>query len=91
MAEYPTKEDLMRRNFIAEAIAIQDASNIIAVTGTLQEAMKNARAYNKDPRDDAAVKAIFFKVYDMLGAPSEKDMYEALKSCEAMKEWQYKG
>jgi hypothetical protein len=78
--------DMRNRNFQKEAAQIQDASNIVAITGVLRDAMIGAREQNHEPRADKAVLAIFFKVYDMLGAPSESQMYEALKYCEASPE-----
>ena len=73
----------MTKNFYEIAVRIQDASNPIAVTGELREAMMAAH-HKGNVRKDPAVLAIFFKVYDMLGAPSEKEMYAALKQCEAI-------
>jgi hypothetical protein len=80
--ENPTKEELNGRNFVVDAVKIQDASNIIAVMGEMRNAARKSQYSGEDPRKDKAVKAIFFKVYDMLGAPSEKEMYEALQACE---------
>jgi len=74
----------MTKNFYAVAVQIQDASNPIAVVGELKEAMIDARTRGRSERKDPAVQAIFFKVYDMLGAPSEREMYASLKKCEAL-------
>lgn len=85
MVVYQTKEELHKRNFYQEAIDVQDASNIVAVSGLLQDAMRSVRfdrEVSADIMKDAAVKAIFFKLYDMLGSPTEAQMYAALKSCE---------
>jgi hypothetical protein len=73
----------MTQNFYAIAVQIQDASNPIAVMGELRAAMMAAH-HTGNARKDPAVIAIFFKLYDMLGAPSEKEMYAALKQCEAI-------
>lgn len=73
----------MTKDFYEIAVRIQDASNPVAVTGELREAMMAAH-HKGNMRKDPAVIAIFFKLYDMLGAPSEKEMYGALKACEAM-------
>jgi hypothetical protein len=73
----------MTKDFYEIAVRIQDASNPIAVTGELREAMMSAH-HKGNVRKDPAVIAIFFKLYDMLGAPSEKEMYGALKACEAI-------
>ena len=73
----------MTKNFYEIAVQIQDASNPIAVTGELREAMMAAH-HKGNMRKDPAVLAIFFKLYDMLGAPSTKEMYGALKACEAI-------
>lgn len=70
-------------SFTGVAVQIQNASNIVAVTGELREAMIAARTAGIDPRQSPAVMAIFFKVYDMMGAPDEAVMYGALKTCEA--------
>ena len=68
--------------FTGIAVRIQDASNIVAVTGELRDAMIAARAAGIDPRANPAVMGIFFKLFDMMGAPSTKEMYAALKTCE---------
>lgn len=73
----------MTKNFYEIAVRIQDASNPYAVAGELREAMMAAH-HKGNMRKDPAVLAIFFKLYDMLGAPSEKEMYAALKQCEAI-------
>jgi hypothetical protein len=73
----------MTKDFCEIAVRIQDASNPIAVTGELREAMMAAH-HKGNMRKDPAVIAIFFKLYDMLGAPSEKEMYHALKQCETI-------
>jgi len=73
----------MTKNFYEIAVRIQDASNPIAVTGELREAMMSAH-HRGNVRKDPAVIAIFFKLYDMLGAPSEKEMYNALLKCEVL-------
>ena len=70
----------------AVAVKIQDASNIVAVTGELRDAMIDARAAGIDPRTNNAVMAIFFKLYDMMGAPSVTQMNDALRACEP-EEW----
>ena len=69
--------------YTKDAVLIQDACNIAGVTNTLHEAIVACRKAGIEPRTNPAVKAIFFKVYDMLGAPSEKEMYDSLKICEA--------
>ena len=74
----------MSKDYYEIAERIQDASNPIAVVGELREAMMDARTHGKSERKDPAVIAIFFKVYDMMGAPSEKEMYAALKTCEVL-------
>ena len=68
--------------FTGIAVRIQDASNIVAVAGELREAMIAARTAGIDPRKNPAVMGIFFKLFDMMGAPSTKEMYDALKVCE---------
>jgi hypothetical protein len=70
------------KNFYDIAVRIQNASNPIAVVGELREAMIAAHGTNQI-RKDPAVLAIFYKVYDMLGAPTEKEMHFAYKQCEA--------
>jgi hypothetical protein len=72
----------MEQKFYETAVRIQDASNIVAVTGELREAMIAVRADGRRPGNSIACLALFYKVYDMMGAPSEKDMYEALQKCE---------
>ena len=50
-----------------------------------EECMRDATFITSDtlcPMCDGC-KAIFYKLYDMLGAPTEKEMYNALKICEA--------
>lgn len=79
-----TKEQIMSKNFVEIAVQIQDACNPIAVTAELREAMMKARYSEVDPRKDIAVKAIFFKLYDMMGALTVQEMYEALMQCEKL-------
>ena len=79
-----TKEKNMATDFISIAVRIQDASNIVAVTGELREAMIHARNVGNDPRKDVAVRAIFFKLYDMMGALTEREMCDALLVCEKL-------
>lgn len=76
------KDDILNQDFVKTAVNIQDASNIVAVTHELMNAMKKSRLLDNDPRKNDAVISIFFKLYDMLGAPSEKEMYDALLRCE---------
>ena len=68
--------------FISVAVRIQNASNIVAVTGELRDAMIASRIANIDPRKSPAVMRIFFKLFDMMGAPSTSEMYQALMTCE---------
>jgi hypothetical protein len=65
------------------AVKIQNASNIVAVTGEFREAMIACREAGIEPRKSPAVLAIFYKVFDMMGAPSNAEMYDAFKTCEA--------
>jgi len=69
--------------FTDVAVRIQNASNIVAVTGEIREAMIAVRTAGADPRTNPAVMGIFFKLFDMMGAPSTKEMYDALTVCEA--------
>lgn len=64
------------------AVDIQNASNIIAVTGELRSCMIDERTNGINPNKSAPVMAIFFKLYDMMGAPDTTEMYKALKACE---------
>lgn len=83
MCEF-TKEQIMKKNYEEVAVRIQDASNIVAVTNELCEAMKKARYNERNPAKDDAVIGIFFKLYDMMYAPSTKEMYDALTRCEML-------
>ena len=69
--------------YTKDAVMIQDACNPAGVSKTLWDVICAARHAGIDPRTTPAVLAIFFKLYDMMGAPSEAEMYQALKTCEA--------
>ena len=68
--------------FTKVAVQIQDASNMAAVACEFRDAIVAARVAGIDPRKSVAVMGIFFKLFDMMGAPSTTEMYTALMTCE---------
>ena len=74
-------EEVYRKNpkkMYSDAVQIQDACNLIAVSNTFIDMLK---ATDRNVNNMAVV-AVFFKMYDMMHGPDTKGMYEALKHCE---------
>jgi hypothetical protein len=66
------------KKMYSDAVHIQDACNLIAVSNSFIDALKASDRNIKNP----AVMAMFFKMYDMMHGPDVPEMYNALKECE---------
>lgn len=66
------------KKMYSDAVQVQDACNLIAVSNTFIDMLKATDRNVKNP----AVIATFFKMYDMMYGPDTTEMYNALKECE---------
>ncbi len=70
------------KKMYSDAVQLQDACNLIAVSNTFIDMLK---ATNRDTKNPAVV-ATFFKMFDMMHGLDSSEMYKSLKVCETLKE-----